>query len=576
MSPGRMITEDDEILSEWTLEQLDTGAPERQIPVVASTQGQAKSANQQKLPGKPRSNVWENFDSVFDANGKPDRSSMSTCKKCGQKVSSQADRLNKHLSSCKALRQNKAGTSAQMPFLSDQMPESKGGAQSNLRKYFKSVNATEKNKLDFKLGSFIFASNLPFNVVSHPQFKEFVASLNPAYNIPSRETVRTTILDTHYQRVLELRKSEIEHKVGVLLQDGWSTNQNKPVLSHCLATPSGSYFLSAESTGAEKKDSETCFKYLQKAIDYCTESLNCSVVGIVTDNCSTMTAMQTLIRKDYPHMEVYGCNAHLFNLIGEKFTDKDLAEKIRHVQTYIRNHHFTSGRLDEMGGKRPVLPRTTRWNSQIDSFLNYLENHSKYLGIVRELCKDKDHRGKESFQKLKEVVEDNSVYNNVEDAVKLLQPICVALDEMQKEHSTLADAAEMWITLCCSLPRRITTNEYFLKQKKLGLTQTAIAAHILHPKYKVLGSRLTSEQRESGLSWISDKNPNFLVPAAALNEEASEFFYKQYQNDSISAQMTAISWWKAASKDSVRKEMLDMVMKLFALPASTGAIERNF
>lgn len=56
--------------------------------------------------------------------------------------------------------------------------------------------------------------------------------------------------------------------------------------------------------------------------------------------------------------------------------------------------------------------------------------------------------------------------------------------QMQKEHSTLADAAEMWITLCCSLPRRITTNEYFLKQKKLGLTQTAIAAHILHPKYK--------------------------------------------------------------------------------------------
>lgn len=87
---------------------------------------------------------------------------------------------------------------------------------------------------------------------------------------------------------------------------------------------------------------------------------------------------------------------------------------------------------------------------------------------------------------------------------------------------------------------------------------------------------MTSEQRESGLSWISDKNPNFLVPAAALNEEASEFFYKQYQNESISAQMTAISWWKAASKDSVRKEMLDMVMKLFALPASTGAIERNF
>lgn len=56
-----------------------------------------------------------------------------------------------------------------------------------------------------------------------------------------------------------------------------------------------------------------------------------------------------------------------------------------------------------------------------------------------------------------------------------------------------------------------------------------------------LGSRLTSEQKESGLSWISDKDPNFLVPTAALEQEGSQFFFKQYHNESISAQMTATS-----------------------------------
>jgi hypothetical protein len=66
-----------------------------------------------------------------------------------------------------------------------------------------------------------------------------------------------------HKEVQENMKSELEGKAAVILQDGWSTNQNKPVISHCLHTWKKAYFIDAESTGSSKKTPSTvlnCWK----------------------------------------------------------------------------------------------------------------------------------------------------------------------------------------------------------------------------------------------------------------------------------------------------------------------------
>jgi hypothetical protein len=128
-------------------------------------------------------------------------------------------------------------------------------------------------------------------------------------------------------------------------------------------------------------------------------------------------------------IEVYEFNAHLLNLLGEKFTSKPLQEAISFVQAFMKNHHFTSGCLKEMNALRPVMPNSTRWNSQMDSFANYKINHTKYLDVMRRY-KSNDGKDKDKCEKIMKILEDPNVYSEVSSALEVLQPISLALDKV--------------------------------------------------------------------------------------------------------------------------------------------------
>jgi hypothetical protein len=135
--------------------------------------------------------------------------------------------------------------------------------------------------------------------------------------------------------------------------------------------------------GSSKKDAQYCFELLEKAIQRNEEKFLCKVVGVCTDDCSTMKAMHKMVGEKFVGIKVFGCNAHLLDLLGEKLTSKRLQEASSIVQAFMKNHHVTSGCLKEMNALCPVMPNSTRWNSQMDSFANYMINHTKYLDVMR-------------------------------------------------------------------------------------------------------------------------------------------------------------------------------------------------
>jgi hypothetical protein len=126
-----------------------------------------------------------------------------------------------------------------------------------------------------------------------------VTLLNPAYTLPSHEALSGRMLSSVHKEVQENMKSELEGKAAVILQYGWSTNQNEPVISHCLHTSKKVYFIDAGSTGSSKKDAQYCFELLEKAIQRSEEKFLCKIVGVCTDNCSTMKAMTKMVGENW-------------------------------------------------------------------------------------------------------------------------------------------------------------------------------------------------------------------------------------------------------------------------------------
>lgn len=271
---------------------------------------------------------------------------------------------------------------------------------------------------------------MSFSLVENPQFREFVRLLNPAYKVPSRETIRGPVLNDIFKEVHGAMQNELNGSVGVLLQDGWSTHQNDSVIAHCIKSGGNTHLLSTSQPSLESANVDYCFQEITKAMDKAEKDFNCKIIGVATDNCSTMGALRQKIKESYPKIEVIGCNSHLLNLCGSYFTPTAIREKVNDVQVFMKNHHYTIAALKERKANLPVLPGTARWNSQIDSFLNYIKNQPTYLNITRDM-KKKSKLDKKTDTKLNEmlkILNDNDVFAEVESCVEILKPICIALD----------------------------------------------------------------------------------------------------------------------------------------------------
>jgi len=544
------------------------------------------STSNQPVSKKPRSSVWMHFDTTTNSDGKK----SCTCKRCGNTVSAQAQRLQKHINKCNAKPtasftysqeqnlQSSAEASqvsaVELQSSSEKMDAPQKPIGNCLSRSLVKISTNEKKQLDLKLGRFMFSSNIPFNVLTNPYFQEFVKGLNPAYILPSRKQMSEPILNSIYEEVSNEMTSQLNGQKAVILQDGWSSSQNDPVISHCLQSNSVVHFLSAESAGTHEKNAAYCYELLKNAIILAETKYNCTVIGVVTDNNNTMSAMQSLVKKDYPALEAYGCNAHLFNLLGKRFTPQDTQDKVEVVQKFMKNHHIPSSELKALKGNRPVISTSTRWNSQLDSFSNYQDNHAKYLEIVRKMKKPIGKADQIKLDSISQILNDSSVYAKVTEAISVLKPISIALDVAQQQSSTIADIVEQWVNLQDKLPPQIRDSEYFKKQLKIGLTAMAAAANIIHPKYR--GMRLKTDQKNLGLNWISEKNSNFILYAAEMANISSPYFYDAFQKDDILKSMSPVNWWNAASTQLVDPAMIELASGILAMPSGTGSLERCF
>lgn len=373
--------------------------------------------------GRPKSRVWDKFTSV-KVNGR----NMSRCNRCFKNVSSKAERLEKHVEMCEAkaiIKQRHSDAVSVPTVVSAPAPDS--AKQSGMFRWLDTVSKTEKSKIDKTLAEFLFANNLPFSLSEDETFLKLIKALRPSYAPPSRFEIGSSLLDQIYNEKTTEMKHVLSGKKVTIMQDGWTSIQNDPVLVHAASDGRRTVFLNASSAEDNVKTSEYCFEQLENAIQNAEQSFGVQVIGCVTDNCNSMRCLRRIVAEKYPHFFVFGCNTHLLNLIGKDLTDKPLMENVLAVQKYFKNHTVESECLKKLKGKRPVLPADTRWNSQVDVFKNYVENHTKYLEIARDRKSSLFGKNDNDINK---ILLDGTIYGSVSTAIQKLEPIALFLDQV--------------------------------------------------------------------------------------------------------------------------------------------------
>ena len=119
------------------------------------------------------------------------------------------------------------------------------------------------SQLDEHIARVFFACNIPFNVASHPKFKNTIEQLRPGYTPPSRKPLSGELLDRVHGNIREQVKADLQGKGVTLLQDGRSDIHNSPVIASSLHCEGKAYFLSAIGTNKKTAAYSTALQLLR-------------------------------------------------------------------------------------------------------------------------------------------------------------------------------------------------------------------------------------------------------------------------------------------------------------------------
>lgn len=546
--------------------------------------------------GRPQDPVWQFF-------VKLDNDTKVKCINCGSSVSSKIERLRTHHAKCSHVlssgdsepRQNsesgpststanptsdiQPSTSSGLPNSSQQPSEAPTSKKPRLLQpqmsgFTVATDNKMQQQLDQQVARFFYACNIPFAVAEQQEFKQLISMLRPGYRPPNRKAIGGVLLDNVYDSLQKDMAPHLKDKPVTLIQDGWSDIHNSPVIAHCIHTGSKAYFLSSDETGANKKTSDYCAELAKTAMSVAAAKYGCHVKAVVTDNEKKMLKMRDILHCDDESLVVYGCGAHWLNLLGQDITPSKVVSQIVEINKYFRNHHAAGSLLHEKSGSvKPQLPGDTRWNSQLDCIQTYLTNRPLIVLIIAE----QDDADSVIDSHILKLISNIGLLNEAKNLHAQLQPVANALDRLQSDNASIADACEEWLKLLAAE----TLKPYatiVMKRFKEAVTDHHLLANLLHPTYK--GKKLSEAQEEAArqlLLKLHPEHPEVIADLCAFTAGAEPFPPSLLSSGCVD-QMSPILWWTSVSncKSRVSRALINTAKQLLILPSSSAAIERVF
>jgi hypothetical protein len=233
------------------------------------------------------------------------------------------------------------------------------------------------------LAQMIVMDELPFSIVHYAGFVEFVKSLNPLFEMVSRNTIKDDIMKLYYEKKLITSEGFKRYPGRVsLTTDMWTSNQtlgymcvtahfidmkwklHKKIIRFCM--------LETPHNGA------AMFNILLKSLQ--EWNIEDKLFSITVDNASVNGSMidnlrENLVGKEMLHSEGallhIRCACHVFNLIVQdgltavKSAIDNIRESVKYVkssQTRLDNFNEVVARVG-VSSALPSVDVQTRWNS---------------------------------------------------------------------------------------------------------------------------------------------------------------------------------------------------------------------
>ena len=448
-----------------------------------------------------------------------------------------------------------------------QSPTKKQKTSVSIGSYIIKTSPEERNALDLQIARLVYATNSPFTLVEHKEFKKLIEMLRPGYNPPSRLSVGDTLLDQVHDEVYTYCKEKVEGKTVTMELDGWSNIHNEPIVCCSVTTRNGDTFLTSTiDTQDERHTADNLEVIAEKAIKEAEESLGCRVESFVTDNAANMKKMRSQLKESYSII-AYPCSAHIADRLAKDVDSSAVKSDIVAIHKYFRNHHLPNSWYKQAGGKALPIPCEVRWNSVNDCLQAYVNNWATLVKVVET------HR-EEIDSNICNQVLDITLKHKAMEYLSRMKPIAIALDKLQRDKCHLSDAVVIWKELQETF-ENMPLPDYMNFETRISaaLTPAHLLAYILDPRYYG-HPHLTREEFKTAINFLRDHNQS--AHPSVLKYLAMESPYESYMlSPDILKDVDPLTWW-ISQKFHLDEHIISLVEQLHTARASTAGIERIF
>ncbi|CAH1110803.1 unnamed protein product [Psylliodes chrysocephalus] len=243
------------------------------------------------------------------------------------------------------------------------------------------ISLRSKEKIDKKLMNLFIRDLQPFSVVEDNGFREFVSTLNPGYQLPSRFVISKTLLLAMYEECLnDVKQLMNGRKTICITTDAWTSINTVSyigVTAHFVDEKFNLNSILLECSSSNMRHTaENLAADLQRV---CKEwNIENKVIFAVSDNAANMQrAIQNI---GWKHI---GSVAHTINLLVKDGLKNDeirqIIAKVRQTVTHFRRSNISTEKLikyQENLGNNPlklILEVPTRWNSTFEMLERFIQ-----------------------------------------------------------------------------------------------------------------------------------------------------------------------------------------------------------
>ncbi|KAL0901935.1 hypothetical protein ABMA27_007080 [Loxostege sticticalis] len=377
---------------------------------------------------------------------------------------------------------------------------------------------------DTALARAIYASGVPLSLLESEYWQAVFKIFDPSYTVPSRHLLSNHLLEAEYTRV----KKEIECKLAKavalgLTCDGWTNIVGKGVINFMITTPKP-IFYKAIYPESEK---EIALFLSEKIINTLLEIGPAKFVAVITDNAESFDKLQT---------DQYGKSAHSLKLFSK-----------------------------------------TRWSGAYVCLQSCKENREalELLAISHEVNMSPE---------LKNSILDHELWIKIEEIIKILQPVAIAILQTEKDNALLSDVPYVFSTLSSKLTQEFETTDFLNEKDKTVILSTIemrknfcvqpihYAAYQLDPRY--CGEGLNDEEIALVTEYLQHMSLRLDINVAKVLKNMAEFrlkenFFSESKGMWIPVrELEPRLWWRTFAS---QQDIATIAIRILSVPPSSTA-----